>query len=419
MKHNETVGLEWEFYSKIPLDQLFEKIERNLKIKLKFFNEGHSGFSPSNGVWKLERDYSGGSNMLELVSEPLPYEQAIDYMHKVFNLIKRNGYTTDKCAFQINISLNDKTLMNRVNKLKIALLLNEEGIFEDFPHRKGNMYCKSVKHFLPLTKHFNTLDKVNPSNFTIPESKYYGIDFTKLKKGYLEFRYFGGKGYEKNYDIYNAYINHFIQMLYKSTNNLFSPKELSLLNTYIKSKKLLLNAYKSYKNFKYAYPNIEIWVNLVNTTSFIETHYHMIKDKIFEIMSEANLKKGIINYNSDYSSIEIKDGEFENTYKLENAVLINCKGVTGDIINCRIFESTIANAHLMGCQVYQDTTIADSKLNDCYVSSGSSLINCYIASISNTIIIGKLTSCIFRSGKISRASYKNAIDTEFINYKFI
>lgn len=411
------IGLEFELFSKLPIDHLFESLERNLKKKLKYFNEGHSDFVPTADIWKLERDYSGGTSMYELVSGPLPYDDAFFYINKVFNFIKRNGYTTDKSAFQVNISLTDKTKMSQFNKLKFAVLLNEEQLFKDFPNREGNLYCKSIKHFIPLTKSFVDIDNLNPSNFTIPDSKYYGVNFTKLSKGYLEFRYFGGAKYEKNINIYTEYINEWIKTMQKSTNSLYTKKEYSKLQQYIKSKIPLMDAYKSYKNFKYAFPNIEVWVNLVRTPSFVETHYHMIKDKIFEIMAEANLTKGVINYNSDYSTLEIKEGEFKNIYQLKDVTLIDCE-LKGELTNCRIFESTINNALIRGSHIYQETKISNSKLNDCYVSSDTELKNCYITS-NKTICLGQLTNCIFRRGLISKTAFNNAIDTEFIEYKYI
>jgi hypothetical protein len=412
------IGLEFEFYSKIPTDQLYETLERTLKKKIKFFNEGHSDFTPEKGVWKLERDYSGGQDMFELVTEPLEYDEYLYYMDKIFSLIGRVGYTTDKCAFQPNISMKDKTKMNQFNKVKFALNVDEDSIFLDFPEREGNIYCKSIKHFIPITKHFRYTDKIDPNNFIVPESKYYGVDFTKLKKNYLEIRYFGGKNYEKYFPKFKTYIDDFISNMIRSTDGLFTKSDEAKLLKYVKNHQRVLEAYKSYEKFRYAYPSIEIWVNLIKTPSVVEMHYHMIKDKIFEILTEAKIKKAIINYNSDYSSIEIKDGEFNKIYKLENVVVINGQ-VSGDIINCRLFDSKVDNAHLQACQIYRGTKISESKLNDCYVSSGSEVYDSYIAGGKFSIILSNLVNCIFRSGRISKDAFKKAINTEFIEYKYI
>jgi hypothetical protein len=180
---------------------------------------------------------------------------------------------------------------------------------------------------------------------------------------------------------------------------------------------MLFYAYKSYKNFRIAYPNIEIWANLVNNKDIVEMHFQQIKDRIFKILKEANLKSGIINYNSDYSSIEIKDGEFNNIYNLDDIVLIGCK-LNGEITNCRIFESKIDNSILKACKIYQSSLIENSKLNDCYVSDNSSLVNFYIAG-GSSVILGDLNKGIFRAGNLTKWNKENAIDVEFIDYKII
>lgn len=412
-----SVGFEFEFFSKTPIEKLFGTLEAGLNKKLKYFDEGHSDFKVTTDIWKLEKDYSGGSEMYELVTFDNTLSNALTTLTKSLELIKTNGFTSDKCAIQINLSLSED-LMYKVDKLKLALIIDETKIFNDFPNRLNNVYTRSIKTIIPTSKFYEYSDNLNTSDFIVPNSKYYGVNFTKLTKGYLEFRYLGGKDYEIKTSLISEYVNYFITVLKASANGLLSTAEYAIFKNLVKEHNAALLAYRSYKDFKSAYPNITLSANLIKTPVYMESFFESIKDKLFEILTSSSIKSGSINYNSDYSSYEIVDGVFENVYSLNNVVLIRCSGLVGDITQCRIFNSSIDNSHLQACQLYSETSVANSKLNDCYVSSGSTVDNSYLAG-GNTIFLGKLTNSIFRAGKISKQSKEVSINSEYISYKFI
>ena len=413
---NTIIGFEFEFFSNLSLELTLFNLEKALGKRIHYFDEGHSDFKPSESEWKLERDYSGGRKMYELVSYNTSYESAMDTLNKVFSFINRFGYTTDKCAFQVNISITDKLSMMNFNKMKFILNFDEEYIYKNFPNRKNNLYCKSIKQILPISKYYmENTNAIDPNNYVLPDSKYYGVNFLKLKSGYLEFRYLGGKDYEKKIDVVKEYIDYFIETIKQSINGIFNNNDIKKLKSVINKKRNLLSSYNSYKDFIIAFPDVQILVDLIRTPSHVEVYYRQISDKIFHIMNDGNLERGVINYNTSYSSFEIKDFIINSGFNIEDVDLISGL-VTANLFNCNLFECQIDNSNIQGCRMYQACTIEDSKLNNCYVSSGSKIDNCYIAG-GESVVLGELKDTIFRSGKVSSEAYKDAINTEFISVK--
>ena len=95
---------------------------------------------------------------------------------KLFNWITYNGWTTDKCAFQINISLNRnktiKTKMSHLNILKYVLNFDEEFVYNFFPNRRDNIYAQSIKYMLPYNKFIYSSDTFPKSIFSENISKF-------------------------------------------------------------------------------------------------------------------------------------------------------------------------------------------------------------------------------------------------------
>jgi len=107
-------------------DEIAEKLGENLEKKIKVFRKYHSKFSPTRDIYKLEPDFSGGLKMVELVTGPMDYYEAIPVLIRILKWIDENGYTNDKCALQFSISFErDKypnlTEFKNLNPLKFVL----------------------------------------------------------------------------------------------------------------------------------------------------------------------------------------------------------------------------------------------------------------------------------------------------------
>ena len=93
--------------------------------------------------------------------------------------------------------------------------------------------------------------------------KYYGVNFSKLPKNYIEFRYLGGKDYEKKYNTILNMTEHFVLSLYESlVNPVYNKHDLKMLDSLLEKHRSVIESYKTYSAFKRKYPKIKLMVDL-------------------------------------------------------------------------------------------------------------------------------------------------------------
>src|SRR5690606_35811830 len=125
------------------------------------------------------------------------------------------------------------------NILKLILNTDEDEIFRFYPNRKGNIYSKSVKNIIPYRDYdfFNiSIDSIKNS-IKVPNDKYYGINFLNVNNDKetqrLEYRYIGGKDYEKNIGNILYFLDRFIIDSYNSIDVGFNELDADKLEKYL------------------------------------------------------------------------------------------------------------------------------------------------------------------------------------------
>lgn len=405
---NSKIGYEFEFYSNYSPDETAEKVAKYMDKKVSVFGESHSDFSVTPDHWKIEKDYSGGKKLIELVTGSQPYQEARITLIKVLKWIKENGHTNSRCGLHFNISFNDKmgtSFLTRMNVLKFILEFEEDKIFKDYPDRENSVYAKSIKFVIPVDKlSYNTSKNVVAADFIFPTEKYYGVNFLKLEKNYLEFRYLGGDGYEKKTDKLLKTQDFFIESLYKSASvPTFNADDKKKLKKILDKHKDVLEAYISFDKFKENFPDIGLLVNLDTDDRNIDTFWSKIRDRIFDLLTEGQMKKGIINYDSNTGKIQVKGVDFNNAFKLEHIDIVDCKNVRGVVNQCDIFSSELEGAEIYESNLFDGCKTFNCKLKDCYVNRTSIINNSYVCG-KNGVMNGSMKDGIFREGKITDMS---------------
>ena len=64
---NALVGVEFEFYSNLPIEETAKKLGSLLDKKIQVETKAHSDFEPTADHFKIEPDMSGGIKLMELV----------------------------------------------------------------------------------------------------------------------------------------------------------------------------------------------------------------------------------------------------------------------------------------------------------------------------------------------------------------
>lgn len=398
------IGFEFEFYMKdLSFYKTLEILNNELNpVKVWGFRKYHSDFTPDKDNFKIEPDLSGGSSMVELVTGPLDYYDAKYYLVKIINFIQKYGYTNDKCSIHFNLSFNkEEKDLNDLNILKLILNTDEEEIYRYYPSRKDNVYAKTIKKIIPYKEYdfFNISIGVVKNNLRVPNDKYYGVNFIHINNDKesqrLEFRYIGGKDYEKSPGQLIYFMDRFIINVFDSIDVGFNSEDINKLEEYLEDNIRQYKNFSKYDNFIVDYPTIQIQIDQNSNYDVISTYYDKIYNKIYNLIDGTNdLKECIINYVTQTQTVEIVDANIKTSSTLKNYEFINCN-LEGIFESCAFLGCEITNSQLSKSKV-EHTEIDNSKVLACRVD-GSSLRNCYFM---EGFLNGEMLGGVFRSGEL-------------------
>lgn len=400
------IGFEFEFYlTDLSYYKTLELLNQYLSpVKVWGFKQYHSNFAPDSKNFKIEPDLSGGSNMVELVTGPLEYFEAKHYLVKIIKFIQDYGYTNEKASIHFNLSFNEdcNKNLNDLSILKLVLLTDEEEIYRVYPSRKGNVYAKSVKKIIPYKEYdFNNVSiEIIKNTLRLPSDKYFGINFLHInnpkESQRLEFRYIGGKDYEKNIGQLIYFLDRFIIDTFNSIGTTFTSDEMLELEEILKLNISNFKNLSKYDNFLVDFPTITLQVDQNYHYDVVNAYYSRIYNSLFTLIdSTDSLKDCIINYVTSTQRLEIVDAQIKITQNTKDFDFINCRIADGIFDNCHFINSEIQN-----CQ------IAKSKLHGCDVNK-TKVLNCSVEASNlkdcffmNGYLNGDMIGGVFRSGKL-------------------
>jgi len=405
--HSSKIGFEFEFFANENLDLTKQSLSQTLNKQIRVEEAAHSDFAPTDQIFKLEPDNSGGTGMIELVTGPLPFVEAKLILAKTLKWIRENGSTNDRCSIHINLAFDGKKLgpivnMSRLDIGKFVLNFDENKVYEEFPNRRDSVYAKSIKFIVPLSGMTQPSPQKNIwTNYMFVKEKYYGVNFGKIQKGYIEFRYLGGKDYEKKYSTILSLTEHFLTSLYETlVNPKYSESDLKVLDKILEKHKTVVESYRTYLSFKEKFPKIHLMIDLQTYDQIIEMYYPKIREKIFELITKADLNEGMVNYDSDTGRIQIKDAKLLRCFEL-NGVDIVDSVIQGNIVNCDIFSCDLKNSSVFESNLFGATIVEDSKIEESYVSRNVIVQESYVFG-KRGVFSGEMTGGIFRQGRATK-----------------
>ena len=151
---SQSFGLVWPHWTygggtgEAGVDDVAQEIQDAIGMRVKGSSGYHSAkrgsdyfiLEPDSSIDADERDGEAG---LELVSPPMPLNDCLDYLDKVFKWANDYGCRTDSSTgFHMGISIPDQTMEN-VDHLKFTLFLGDEYVLRQFG-RESNTYAKSM-----------------------------------------------------------------------------------------------------------------------------------------------------------------------------------------------------------------------------------------------------------------------------------
>jgi hypothetical protein len=400
------IGFEFEFFSNMVRGRIVESLSKLLGKKVILSSRYHSKIPVTQEVFKLEPDYSGGSKMNELITGPLPYAEAIPVLIKVLKWIDENGWTNDKCAFQFNISFDKMrkdvgSRMENLDRLQFILGIDEGMIYSKFGNRMNNVYAKSIKKIVPRNR-FSSIDDlttIDPKIFKLPDDKYYGANFTKLKDGYIEIRYLGGRDYQKKISEIREIVDYIIIHLYNilSGRSTYSQKDLDSLKQMMREYSKVVKSFSDPRAFFMNYPDFHLLVDLKGFEENIKTYFPMIRDKVFDLIVEGGVRHGFFNYDTSTGRFQLKDARCRDASYITDFDLLNCDIKGSRVINCRLYSCKVKNCQVEDSQLLTGNTIENSKVKNTSADYSNSLEECYID------CEGKSIDCNVKGGVIRKA----------------
>jgi uncharacterized protein YjbI with pentapeptide repeats len=396
------IGFEFEFYMKeLSYYKTLELLNKLLSpVKVWGFRQYHSDFTPDENNFKIEPDLSGGSNMVELVTGPMSFYDAKYYLVKIINFIQNYGYTNEKSSIHFNLSFSDADL-NDLNVLKLILNIDEEEIYRNYPSRKGNVYAKSVKKIIPYKEYdfFNIPIDVVKNNMRLPSNKYYGINFLHINNDResqrLEFRYIGGKNYEKDSGQLIYFLENFIISTHDSIDVGFSHEDIDKLEQHLEQQISSYNNFSHYDNFIIDFSSVQIQIDQDSTYDVVSAYYSKIYSRIHNLIDSVDeLRECIVNYVTSTQTLEVVDSKIKTNSTLEGLDFVNCE-LEGIFENCLFLGCDIKNSQCSKSKILQSDA-NDSKILSCKVEQ-SSLTNCYFM---DGLLNGDMHGGVYRSGKL-------------------
>jgi len=396
------IGFEFEFFTEKPYHKLLEFLNRELGVKVSGYRVYHSSFDPEETHWKIEPDLSLGYNGVELISGPIAYINAKTYLLKVLNILQSPGFSTDdKCSIHINISFDEETsprILEKLNRLKLILNVDENFIYKYFPERENNFYAKSVKKIIPF-KSFqfsSNAAEILVNSLELPDTKYYGINMLNIFDGRVEFRYIGGDDYEEKSGEILDLVDYFVQLTWDSIDDL-DEDDMEKLTDYLQEN---INQFKNFSkidSFLAQFPSIMLQVDMSSEMTILKSYYEQFYDELYDIITNIyNLSNCIINYDTEEQKLEIIDATFKTIFDIKRIVLVDCVIDGGSFTKCTFVNCEIKNAHLNNCTLGM-TDVYKSKVESCKIENGSILHDCYVF---NSLLDGEMKGGIFRSGKL-------------------
>lgn len=418
---NALIGVEFEFYSNKSIDDTAKELGALLGKKIRVEEKAHSDFEVTRDEFKIEPDMSGGEKLMELVTGPQPYRSGRMMIIKVCKWIEENGYTNDRSSIHLNLSfdtdrIENKHRISKMNVLKFILDFKESQVFKFFPERKDSAYAKSIKFILPKsdTYFFDGLN-ITPSNFTFPDSKYYGINFEKRHKNYLEFRYLGGQDWEKKTSKILQMLDLFITQLWDSTSSTkFTDLNAIELRKVLSKNERIIKSRSDWRNIENGWNGkVKLTVDLKTNDKIIDLHWPNIRERVLALFTHGDLSKGHINYDSDNGMIQVEGGNLSYCVDLKGYEFVRCY-LRGEFTNCDFFGCDIHGSDIHDCNFYQSTQLNSSKLESSYVHQSCVLKDCYI--YGNGMMKGKMEGGIFRMGRYDKKTAQFSNETEKILY---
>lgn len=322
----------------------------------------------------------------------MSYMTAKSKLASLLMLMKRHAHTEWDDILEVRISFPENiSKLYQVNALKLALSTDEETLYDNFSDRKNRVGSRSVSELIKPGTNADSMRRMLCSDV-------YGIDLSHTGDNMITYRYVGGKDYDKKFDVISAVIDKWILDTYSViANPEYTQEEMSRLSRLSKTDTGIDGVFVSFKTFNDKYSNVNILIDLKPLEGQENVFWATIKERLAETIKATKISdktEMTVNYDTDTGRLQIKDSRLYAVSGLRDIDMIGCV-TSGDISHLSLYFCHILNASADFCDFFNGCVATKSKLNNCYVSDGSTLNDCIIDG--DSTISGDLQGCVLTS----------------------
>ena len=370
-----------------------------------------STLEPSSHNFQLKRTEDG---VYHLQTSFVLYRDARLIVINLLKWIERNGKTNRNDNLFIDLKFMDtipgpfkgtlfstSTKIDNIDKLRFILEFDEAKVYKAFPTRKDSFNSQSIQNFEPTQKFIpKEKEAVDPRMYKIGSTINCGINFETLNDGFLRMQYIGGTGYDKKVEDVLNIMNQFCVTSWDCTiNRGFTKENLIKFEKLIALQSKIRESYYDYALFVKNFPKIEFSVDLVKNPKVLESYYQILRDRIYDLMSNLNTKTGFeINYDTVLSVFQIKEANL-TCKNVTGVEFIQCKITYGNFTKCDFYDCEIKDASLNECNLFLHTQAQRCNLLNSFANRTTELINSDVDGMAG-VLNAKMTGGIFRTGKI-------------------
>lgn len=385
------VGFRATFLTKLGVDEI-KASTTNLQSGFLY------GDSTKDGLCVVKKNLDGTT---EIQTPLFGYVYGIVNLSRILTWISLNGKTNDSCFLKITVGYADN--MEKLYKLNICkfVLGFDENKFYNVFNTRNMVGCLSIKTAMPTNitdGEPNAITLYN--NYSSVDTSRYGVCFNGLKDNLLTFGYIGRSGYEKKQMEINNLLSYFAVYAYTT---LVEPEytidDIAKIKELNEKCKEVINGFESYKNFKKAYKNIKVSVDLYDMDGQEEIYWNKLRDNIYRLVvnffayAEGNAVE--LNYDTDESVFQIRGANVLGSAFL-NGVDVVESNLVGTYGMCTMLSCNIESANLNYCKFMSECKITDSVISNSYVGNETVCENCTI--VGDSTICGKMVSCKIENG---------------------
>ena len=426
---NTRVGFSADFFSPIKRERLATKMSDALRKRVTYSNEYKSGDACMEGV-RIYPNFFGGFKMNTVEVGPMPYNEGLNVLLKALNVIDDLGFSNKKCKMKIRVWQDGPSIgtpaMEHMSITKFMLNINEAeilGFWKKFNAER--VYQSSLKYVYPKNVFMtdmgpNLLENASMTSMRYPASKFFGVGFENIQKGYIELRYVSGANYQRKkqqiVDLINSTVENVNEALVAGYTDIDRNKMLQVVT----EQRGIVESMKTYDKFRLAYPAIQLSIDLKTNEQILTQRFSEMRSKLFDLIVYGNMKSGKVNLDSGRERLQVRESYIHNGFNISNVDFFDCK-VEAEMNECGFQSCLVRGSSVRNSFFYSDNEIRGTAIFECAFVGGANTLNeTYVDNGRDKPIEATIRMSVIRRGVVTMNSdvdeSTEMIETEILKF---